>query len=159
MFERYSEVAKRVLFFARWEVSRHGGSSILPEHLLLGLARERAGIAASLLSGAGLTHDAVRARVTFPETATTDETEEIPFSEATKRALFAAESEADQMSSTAITSGHLLLALLRDDSSPVFQALHESGVRLREARDGVQSAIVRGDSDSGPYEGPMDGFI
>ena len=37
MFERYSEKARRVIFFARYEASRFGASYIETEHLLLGL--------------------------------------------------------------------------------------------------------------------------
>ena len=45
MFERYTERARRVLFFARYEASQLGSISIETEHLLLGLmgpGRERA---------------------------------------------------------------------------------------------------------------------
>jgi ATP-dependent Clp protease ATP-binding subunit ClpC len=40
MFERYTEKARRVIFFARYEASQYGSSSIESEHLLLGLMRE-----------------------------------------------------------------------------------------------------------------------
>ena len=38
MFERYTEHAKRLIFFARYEASQYGSPTIEPEHLLLGLA-------------------------------------------------------------------------------------------------------------------------
>ena len=44
MFERYTERARRVLFFARYEASQFGAPAIEPEHLLLGLVREVPGI-------------------------------------------------------------------------------------------------------------------
>ena len=40
MFERYSEKARRVIFFARYEGSQFGFPYIETEHLLLGLLRE-----------------------------------------------------------------------------------------------------------------------
>jgi ATP-dependent Clp protease ATP-binding subunit ClpC len=40
MFERYTERARRVLFFARYECSSFGSTEIEPDHLLLGLMRE-----------------------------------------------------------------------------------------------------------------------
>ena len=40
MFERYTERARRVLFFARYEATQLGSTSIETEHLLLGLIRE-----------------------------------------------------------------------------------------------------------------------
>ena len=39
MFERYSEKARRVIFFARYEASQFGSPVIGAEHLLLGLVR------------------------------------------------------------------------------------------------------------------------
>ncbi len=40
MFERFTEKARRVIFFARYEASQYGSSFIETEHLLLGLMRE-----------------------------------------------------------------------------------------------------------------------
>jgi len=42
MFERYTEHARRVIFFARYEASQFGKDCIEPEHLLLGVLRESA---------------------------------------------------------------------------------------------------------------------
>ena len=39
MFERYTEKARRVIFFARYEASQYGSTYIETEHLLLGLLR------------------------------------------------------------------------------------------------------------------------
>jgi len=41
MFERYTEKARRVIFFARYEASQFGAPAIEPEHLLLGLMRRQ----------------------------------------------------------------------------------------------------------------------
>ncbi len=40
MFERYTEKARRTIFFARYEASLFGSPYIETEHLLLGLLRE-----------------------------------------------------------------------------------------------------------------------
>ena len=40
MFERYTEKARRVIFFARQEASEFGGMAIEPHHILLALIRE-----------------------------------------------------------------------------------------------------------------------
>jgi ATP-dependent Clp protease ATP-binding subunit ClpA len=40
MFEKYTERARRVIFFARYEASQFGSSYIETEHLLLGILRE-----------------------------------------------------------------------------------------------------------------------
>jgi hypothetical protein len=40
MFERYTEKARRVIFYARYEASAFGSPLIEPEFLLLGILRE-----------------------------------------------------------------------------------------------------------------------
>ena len=49
MFERYTEKARRVIFFARYEASEFGSPYIETEHLLLGLLREDKTLANRLL--------------------------------------------------------------------------------------------------------------
>ncbi len=51
MFERYTEKARRTIFFARYEASQFGSPYIEVEHLLLGLMRERSSDSSSLLPG------------------------------------------------------------------------------------------------------------
>ena len=63
MFERYTERARRVLFFARYEASQLGTRSITPEHLLLGLLREGKGLASRVLADASLSLDGVREEI------------------------------------------------------------------------------------------------
>jgi len=40
MFERFTETARRAIFFARYEASQYGSPYIETEHLLLGVCRE-----------------------------------------------------------------------------------------------------------------------
>ena len=63
MFERYTERARRVLFFARYEASQFGSPYIETEHLLLGLLREQEGVAAQVLMNLGLKLEEVREEV------------------------------------------------------------------------------------------------
>ena len=53
MFERYTEKARRVIFFARYEASQFGSPYIETEHLLLGLIREDKNISYKILSTGG----------------------------------------------------------------------------------------------------------
>jgi ATP-dependent Clp protease ATP-binding subunit ClpA len=50
VFDRYSESARRALFFARYQVGQLGGTSIDLEHLLLGLMREPTGPVSRILA-------------------------------------------------------------------------------------------------------------
>jgi DNA-binding transcriptional regulator YhcF (GntR family) len=59
----YTSRAKKVLEFAMAEARELNHSYVGTEHLLLGLVREERGIAAQVLTGAGLTLEAARASV------------------------------------------------------------------------------------------------
>ena len=101
MFERYSESARRALFFARFEVTQHGGLSIEPEHLLLGLLRDPRGLVGRIFadckaSALGLQH-AIEEQVTTSGERTPTSVE-IPFSRATQRVLSFAAEESDRRS-------------------------------------------------------------
>src|SRR5690348_11298597 len=119
MFERYTEAARRTLFFARYETTQLGGLAIETEHILLGLLRDAHGVTRELFSRAGLSYDDVRneiqkrtgKREKVPTSA------EIPFSAETKRVLNHAAADADALSHHDIGPEHLLLGLLREGSS------------------------------------------
>ena len=89
MFERYSERARRVLFFARYEASQLGSISIETEHLLLGLLREGKGVTGRIFGRAHLSFDRIRReieeRTAFHEKISTSV--EMPFSREAKRVL------------------------------------------------------------------------
>ena len=50
MFERYTEPARRVIFFARYEASQCAAPAIEPEHVLMGLLRENKDLLVKLTS-------------------------------------------------------------------------------------------------------------
>ena len=87
MFERYTERARRVLFFARYEASQLGSISIETEHLLLGLIREGKGLTSRIFARSHLSLESIRkeieGRTVFREKVSTSV--EIPFSAETKR--------------------------------------------------------------------------
>jgi ATP-dependent Clp protease ATP-binding subunit ClpC len=60
MFERFTERARRVLFFARYEASQLGGLSIETEHLLLGLIREGRGLTNRMFARSHVSLEGIR---------------------------------------------------------------------------------------------------
>ena len=135
MFERYTEHARRTLFFARYESSQFGNPAILPEHVLLALIRESDGPIARIFSAAGLSFEDVRGHI---ERIRTGEEipigVEIPFAASTKDLLVYAAEEADALSHSSIAAPHLLLGLLRLDREPLVAYLTEHGVMLASTR-------------------------
>src|SRR5204862_2999020 len=97
MFERYTERARRALFFARYEATRLGSISMEPGHLLLGLIREHKGVMGLVFTRSGLSLELIRkeiqSRMIFREKIPASV--EIPFSPEAKRVLQYAAEEAD----------------------------------------------------------------
>ena len=88
MFERYTEKARRVIFFARYEASQYGSMSIETEHLLLGLFREDHALARKFLSekgGAQSLRDEIESQIIRGERLST--AVEIPISAECRRIL------------------------------------------------------------------------
>ena len=137
MFERYTEPARRTLFFARYEASLLGSTSIEPTHLLLGLLREAKGVTGDLLLSAGSLdeiRDEIKGHIITHAPIPTSV--EIPFSASAKRMLNCAIDEADRLSHSWIATEHLLLAILREDSLAA-DILFGRGLRLVNARERV----------------------
>src|SRR6266536_1752709 len=132
MFERYTERARRVIFFARYEASQLGSNSIETEHLLLGLIREGKGLTSRIFARSHLSLENIRkeieGRALFREKVSTSV--EIPFSAETKRVLQFAAEEADRLLHNYIGTEHLLLGILREERSVAASILMEKGMRL-----------------------------
>jgi ATP-dependent Clp protease ATP-binding subunit ClpA len=139
MFERYTERARRVLFFARYEASQLGSVSIETEHLLLGLMREGKGLTGRIFARAHLSPDNVRkeveGRTVYREKVSTSV--EIPFNAEVKRVLTFAAEEADRLINDYIGTEHLLLGILREERSVAATILMDKGMRLHTVREDI----------------------
>lgn len=144
MFERYTESARRSLFFARAAAIDVGSAVIEPDHLLTAVLRELrtprpnndlpSEVAASVSVGV--------------ETAEKWESADsrkgdVPLSAATQRILAYAMHEADDLHHRHIGPEHLLLGILRSDDAIAARLKREGitleGVRARAAESSGQS--------------------
>jgi ATP-dependent Clp protease ATP-binding subunit ClpC len=136
MFERYTEKARRVIFFARYEASQFGSPYIETEHLLLGLLREDKALTNRFLrSHASIEsiRKQIEGRTTIREKVSTSV--DLPLSLECKRVLAYAAEEAERLSHKHIGTEHLLLGLLREDKCFAAEILHERGLRLSAIRE------------------------
>ncbi len=157
MFERYTERARRVLFFARYEASQLGSVSIETEHLLLGLIREGKGLTSRIFQRSHLSLDSIRkdieGRTVFREKVSTSV--EIPFSGETKRVLQYAAEEADRLLHNYIGTEHLLLGLLREERSVAASILMEKGMRLHAVREDIVQLLNEKTTSTRVKETPL----
>jgi ATP-dependent Clp protease ATP-binding subunit ClpC len=134
MFERYTEKARRVIFFARYEASQFGSPYIESEHLLLGIIREdRALTNRFLRSGVASIRRRVESQTAAREKTSTSV--DLPLSNESKRVLAYAGEEAERLAHKYIGTEHLLLGLLREEKCFATQILTERGVQLSEVRE------------------------
>jgi uncharacterized protein (TIGR03435 family) len=152
MFERFTEQARRVLFFAREEASQLGSIRIDTEHLLLGLIREGKGLTNRLFDDAGIALDDIRHEVLrrVPARSKTSTSAEIPFSAAAQRVLQHSAEEADRLLHDYLGTEHLLLGLLSEQGSVAADVLTSRGLRLDRVREHIVKLVSDGESPQHP---------
>jgi ATP-dependent Clp protease ATP-binding subunit ClpC len=139
MFERYTEKARRVIFFARYEASQFGSPYIETEHLLLGLLREDKQLANRFLRSHAAV-DSIRKQIEGHTTARekVSTSVDLPLSHECKRVLAYGAEEAERLNHKHIGTEHLLLGLLREEKCFAAEILHERGLRLSTIREELQ---------------------
>ncbi len=138
MFERYTEKARRAIFFSRYEASQFGCPQIEAEFLLLGLFREDRALANQFLASFTRLED-LRQSITQhiqagPKIAASLD---LPLSHECKRALAYAAEESELMNHKLLGTVHLLLGLLREEKSFAAQLLREQGLTVILVREQV----------------------
>jgi ATP-dependent Clp protease ATP-binding subunit ClpC len=136
MFERYTEHARRAIFFARYEASEAGAMCIEPEHLLLGVLRERASLNLPLSTDLNLEQARRHFQSMWPVRDKISTSVEIPLTDVAQRVLAYAAEEAERLSHAHIGTQHLLLGLLHEPTS-ASTMLHKYGLELEELRNKI----------------------
>jgi hypothetical protein len=136
VFEKFTEPARRVIFFARFEASQFGSPSIETEHLLLGMIREDRLLLRRFLPDADAI-DAIRDQINQkielrPKTSTSVD---IPLSDECVRILGHTAEEGE-----IIGTGQLLLGILREENCLAARILTGLGVHIVVVRGEVSKA-------------------
>ena len=152
MFERYTEKARRAIFFARHEASNFGSPFIETEHLLLGLLHEDQALTKRLLdSHASIAsirsqieqHTPAREKISTPA--------DLPLTQECRRVLTYAAEEANLLKHDYIGTEHLVLGLLREDKSFAAKILTGHGTNLKAMRKELSHTVPPQDQ---PKPGP-----
>jgi ATP-dependent Clp protease ATP-binding subunit ClpC len=147
MWQRFTERARRVIFYAQEEAGRLGENYVSTEHLLLGLVREPDSVAARILERMGVSLSRVRSeierQVSRGEGRLGQETQLTPRA---KRVIDLAYDEARQLNNNYIGTEHLLLGLIREGEGLAGRVLARLGVDLDRAR---REVMALQSSDSG----------
>ncbi|HLO17676.1 MAG TPA: Clp protease N-terminal domain-containing protein [Anaerolineales bacterium] len=146
--ERFTQKARRVLSFAHQQAERAHHNTIGPEHLLLGLMEEEGGVAGRVLRELGMTVDGMREVVFRVSSASPDfDPNRVELGTQTQQVLENAVDEARRLGHHYIGTEHILLGLLRVDSTAL-KVLQELGTDAEQIR--RQTRRVLNESASRP---------
>jgi ATP-dependent Clp protease ATP-binding subunit ClpA len=154
MFQRFTDEARRTVVLAQDEARRLQHNYIGTEHVLLGLLGIPESTACRALRRLELNEEAVRGDIEkLVGTGTQSPSGHIPFTPRAKKVLELSLREALKLSHNYISTGHILLAIIREGEGAGAQVLHK---RLGDL-DKVRTA-VRAEIGSTPEEPRPSGF-
>ncbi len=135
MWQRFTERARKVIFYAQEEAQRLGDSQVSTEHLLLGLVRESDSVAARILDRLGVSLQRIRAEIErYASRGDIRHGAEMQLTSRAKRVIDLAYDEARQLNNNYIGTEHLLLGLIREGEGLAARVLNKLGVDLERAR-------------------------
>jgi Clp amino terminal domain, pathogenicity island component len=136
MFERFTNQSRRAVVLAQEEARDLRHDYIGTEHLLLGLLHEGTGSAARALTSMDVTLDAARQEVeaSVGRGGSKQASGHIPFTPRSKTVLELSLRESLQLGHGYISTGHLLLGLIRQGDDVAVQVLGRIGTDLAVLR-------------------------
>jgi ATP-dependent Clp protease ATP-binding subunit ClpC len=146
MYERFTDRARKVMQLANREAQRLRHEYIGTEHILLGLVKEGAGIAANVLKNLDIDLRKVRLEVerivqSGPDTVTTGK---LPQTPRAKKVIEYTMEEARNLNHNYVGTEHILLGLLREEEGVAAQVLMNLGLKLADVRGEVLSLLGHG---------------
>src|SRR5207244_6233507 len=148
MWQRFTERARRVVFFAQEEAGRLGENYVGTEHLLLGRVRENDSVAARVLDRMGISLGNIRSEVERQASRGDGRlSQDMQLTPRSKRVIDLAYDEARQLNNNYIGTEHLLLGLIREGEGLAGRVLAKLGVDLERTR---REVMALQDNDSTP---------
>ncbi len=134
MFERYTEAARKSVFYSRYAASAAGCQYIEAVHLLVGVLQSDEELALRLL-GSPEKIDRIRQRILTAPSKPAGTSVDLPFSDEGKRVLAYSAEESERLNHRHIGTEHILLGLARETKSPAAALLLEMGLTIEYLRE------------------------
>jgi len=148
-FDKFTERARRVLTFAHEEATRFNHNYIGTEHILLGLIREDAGVAAAVLANLEVDLQRVRGAVEhIVGRGDRPAVGEFGLTPRSKKVIELAVDEARQLGHHSIGAEHLLLGLVREGDGIAAGVLESLGVNLERVRAQIIQVLAQSGSSA-----------
>ena len=140
MDDNFSPRVKDVITYSKEEALRLGHDFIGTEHLMLGILRDGNGKAITILNSLSIDLDYLRRKVEIlsppnPNVDTTLDKRNLQLTRQAERALKTTFLEAKVFQSTSISTAHLLLCILRNESDPTTKLLNKMKVDYDTAKE------------------------
>jgi len=141
MFELFTDRARRVILFAREASERLMQTSIDTEHILLGLLRERSGLAAEIFARRGIDVSMLMSDVKSVSEKGHNLMIKgsLPFSQNGKNVLDFSVEEAKTLNNKYVNTEHILLGLLKEKKGKASMLLSKLGFDLVTLREEIQN--------------------
>jgi ATP-dependent Clp protease ATP-binding subunit ClpC len=139
MYEQFTQRVRRIFNNARREAIRLRYDHVGPEHILLALIQEKESAAAQVLANLSVNLDEVRENLiaSLEEGNVTIPFNEIPFDEDARAVINYAIEESRAMNHNYVGTEHVLLGLLRTETSMAAHVLTGMSVDLETVRDEI----------------------
>ena len=154
MDSKFSQRIRDVLTYSREEAVRLGNETVGTEHVFLGLLRDGEGIAIDILISMGVNlteiRKAIEKRIKASDALKMTEADNLPLTRHVERVLKLVYLEARSLKSSVIDTGHLLLAILKDDNSFIPALLEKYNIDYSTVRGIMMGELPRNQADD-PY--------
>src|SRR5579883_2452933 len=135
MWQRFTERARKVIFFSKEEARKNNERYVSTEHMLLGLLRENDHVAGQILERIGISALQIHAELEKHISPGSDKPDkEMQLTPRAKRVIDLAYDEAQLLRNNYIGTEHLLLGLVREGEGLAGRVLATLGVKLEECR-------------------------
>src|SRR4051794_28711766 len=157
MYERFTDRSRKGMLLANQEAQRFNHEYIGTEHILLGLIKEGAGVAANVLTALDL--DLRKIRLEVEKIVMHGPGGEqivmgrLPHTPRSKKVIEYAIEEARSLNHNYVGTEHLLLGLLREHDGVAAQVLMNLGLKLEEVREEVLNLLGAGVENEEPASG------
>lgn len=154
MDAKFSQRIKDVLSFSKEEAIRLGNSEIAPEHMLLGILREGEGVAIDILVSLGanlyqLKKD-IEAIVSPTGPIKVTDSDNVPLLKTSERILKLVYLEAKSLKKSTIDTGHLLLAIIKDENTTVSRVMFDHNIDYDKVRKELLNEHMSDSEDNEP---------
>ncbi|HKX87142.1 MAG TPA: ATP-dependent Clp protease ATP-binding subunit [Flavobacterium sp.] len=140
MDDNFSPRVRDVITYSKEEALRLGHDFIGTEHLMLGILRDGSGTAINILNNLSVDLDHLRRKVEIlspanPNPTTGNDKKNLHLTRQAERALKTTFLEAKVFQSSTISTGHLLLCILRNENDPTTKLLNKLKIDYDTAKE------------------------